>query len=29
MTRRFAIDPATTALLAMDFQTLTVDGYAL
>jgi len=28
VTDKIAIDPKTTALLAMDFQTLIVDGYA-
>ena len=28
MTNKISIDPKTTALLAMDFQTLIVDGYA-
>lgn len=28
MTDRFELDPATTALLAMDFQTLIVEGFA-
>ena len=28
MNDKFAIDPKTTALLVMDFQTWIVDGYA-
>ncbi len=28
MTDEISFDPRTTALLAMDFQTLIVDGYA-
>ncbi len=29
MTEKFAIDPATTALLVMDFQVSIVDGFAM